>query len=443
MLRERGETNQKKCITDVLSVVRGRGVIPYAEKGNIGNKKSDDIARYKVVRPGDIVLNSMNVIIGSVGMSRYTGCLSPVYYVLTPRTGEDDVRYLNAYFQTKPFQRSLVRIGNGILAHRMRIPMSLLRREPFPRPPLVEQTAIVRFLDHAEQHFGPYVRVKRKFIALLREQKQAVVNRAVTLGVDPNVQVSSSGIEWLGDIPQHWTVRRLRYLLRERLKYGANEAAESTNPNWPRYLRITDFRSDGSLRSDTFRSLPPDVAAGYLVEPGDLLFARSGATVGKVFLVKEETGLASFAGYLIRARPDTSIMLPMFLFEFTQSSAFDRWKDATFSIATIQNIGADKYADLIVPLPPLDEQARIIRQVGEAGAKLDRSISAANHEIELVQEFRERLIVDVVTGKLDVREAAKTLAEGPAPIDEDYGALLEDEDSSDDPGQLEDDESAA
>ncbi len=111
------------------------GVIPYEEKGNVGNKKSEDITRYKIVRPNDIVVNCMNVIIGSVGLSRYTGCLSPVYYVLRRRSEQNDPRYLNLVFQTKPFQQSLVRIGNGILAHRMRIPMELLKCELLPLPP--------------------------------------------------------------------------------------------------------------------------------------------------------------------------------------------------------------------------------------------------------------------------------------------------------------------
>ena len=168
LLRERGEMNGDRQVSEVLSVLRERGVIPYAEKGNIGNKKSEDITRYKVVRPDDIVVNCMNVIIiGSVGLSRYTGCLSPVYYVLTRRSERDHPRYLNACFQTKPFQESLVRIGNGILAHRMRIPMELLKCEPFPRPPFEEQAAIVRFLDHADRRIRRHIRAQQQLIALL------------------------------------------------------------------------------------------------------------------------------------------------------------------------------------------------------------------------------------------------------------------------------------
>ena len=204
LLRERGETNGDGQVSEVLSVLRERGVIPYAEKGNIGNKKSEDITRYKVVKPDDIVVNCMNVIIGSVGLSRYTGCLSPVYYVLTRRSEHDHPRYLNAYFQTKPFQESLVRIGNGILAHRMRIPMELLKCEPFPLPPPPEQAAIVRFLDHADRRIRRYIRAKQKLVKLLEEQKQALIHQIVTRGLDPNVRLKPSGVEWLGDVPEHW-----------------------------------------------------------------------------------------------------------------------------------------------------------------------------------------------------------------------------------------------
>ena len=184
LLRERGETNGDGQVSEVLSVLRERGVIPYAEKGNIGNKKSEDITRYKVVRPDDIVVNCMNVIIGSVGLSRYTGCLSPVYYVLTRRSERDHPRYLNAYFQTKPFQESLVRIGNGILAHRMRIPMELLKCEPFPRPPFEEQAAIVSFLDRTTAALDAATASAQRETSLLREYHTRLIADVVTGKLD-------------------------------------------------------------------------------------------------------------------------------------------------------------------------------------------------------------------------------------------------------------------
>src|SRR5205807_2822273 len=157
-----GATNDRREDSQVVSVVKNVGVIPYEEKGNIGNKRSEDIRRYKIVQPGDIVVNCMNVIIGSVGLAHHTGCLSPVYYVLTKRCPSDNANFLNAVFQSKPFQQSLVRIGNGILAHRMRIPMELLKCEPFPVPPHKEQDAIVRFLDHVNRDLVRFIKMKKR-----------------------------------------------------------------------------------------------------------------------------------------------------------------------------------------------------------------------------------------------------------------------------------------
>ena len=148
VLSERGEVNSDGRLQKVLSVLRDKGVIPYEDKGNIGNKKSEDVTRYKIVRPKDIVVNCMNVIIGSVGMSQYTGCLSPVYYVLRTRRSDDLPEYFEAVFKIKRFQHCLTRIGNGILAHRMRIPMELLKCELMPRPPLAEQRAVLRAQGH-------------------------------------------------------------------------------------------------------------------------------------------------------------------------------------------------------------------------------------------------------------------------------------------------------
>jgi type I restriction enzyme S subunit len=192
LLRERGEKNDDLKVTEVLSVLRARGVIPYAEKGHIGNKKSDDIARYKIVRPNDIVVNCMNVIIGSVGLSQYEGCLSPVYYVLTRRCECDDPRYLNAYFQTKPFQRSLVRIGNGILAHRMRIPMELLKCEPFPRPPASEHLEIVRYIARATANLTVAIEHAQREVLLLSEYQARLIADVVTGRLD--VREAAAGL---------------------------------------------------------------------------------------------------------------------------------------------------------------------------------------------------------------------------------------------------------
>jgi type I restriction enzyme S subunit len=414
LLRERGETNANGEVQEVLSVLRDRGVIPYAEKGNIGNKRSEDITRYKIVRPDDIVVNCMNVIIGSVGLSKYTGCLSPVYYVLTRRSESDDPKYLNAYFQTKPFQRSLVRIGNGILAHRMRIPMELLKCELFPRPPLPEQSAIVRYLDHVDRRVRRLVRAKRKLIVLLTEQKQAIIHRAVTRGLDPDVPLKDSRVEWLGQVPEHWQVRRL----------GQVAVSFRTGP-FGSILHQSDYveggtplvnpihMHDGRIVEDKRCTVPAAVVdrlSNYVLAKYDIVFSRRGE-LGRCVLVRDrEVGWLCGTGS-IRIRVAYAGIEPEYLIEALQV----RWVGEYLSLfsvgATMESLNTGILKGVPILLPPQDEQREILRRTPDEAKIMQRALDDANREIALLNEYRVRLIADVVTGKLDVREAAAALPE--------------------------------
>jgi type I restriction enzyme S subunit len=184
LLEERNEMNADRKVQQVLSLVRKRGVMRYEDKGRIGNKRSDDVARYKVVREGDIVLNSMNVIIGSVGQSAYTGCLSPVYYVLKPRSIENHNAYFNALFQVERFHSSLVRFGKGILAHRLRIPMIDLKTVMLPVPPTDEQLVIAERVVKATAELKAAKAGIVSEIALLKEYRTRLVSDVVTGKLD-------------------------------------------------------------------------------------------------------------------------------------------------------------------------------------------------------------------------------------------------------------------
>ena len=180
-----------------------------------------------------------------------------------------------------------------------------------------------------------------------------------------------SGIEWLGRIPARWEVKRLKHLLVEPLKYGANEPAEHTEHNLPRYIRITDIREEGTLRDDSFRSLPEDIAKPYLLVDGDILFARSGATVGKTFRYHPSWGKAAYAGYLIRARLDKFKAESNFVEYFTQSQGYAGWLQNNFIQATIQNVSAERYASLRISIPPLPEQCAIAAFLDRETARID------------------------------------------------------------------------
>ena len=181
-----------------------------------------------------------------------------------------------------------------------------------PFSTLAEQRAIAAFLDRETERIDALIARKERQIELLQEKRAALISHAVTKGLDPNAPMKHSGVEWLGEIPKGWESLRLKYLIAAPLQYGANEPAELDDPDLPRYVRITDINGDGTLREDTFKSLPEDTAKPYFLEQGNLLFARSGATVGKTFLYQESWGRAAYAGYLIRARIRREKMYPEF-----------------------------------------------------------------------------------------------------------------------------------
>lgn len=267
-------------------------------------------------------------------------------------------------------------------------------------PPKTEQTAIANYLDQKLEKINAFITKKKQLITLLEEQKAAIINDAVTKGLDKTVAMKDSGVEWLGEIPVHWELIRLKYVINGKLKYGANEPGGDLQPNDPRYIRITDFNKSGKLRKDTFCSLKSELAEPYLLKEGDILFARSGGTVGKTFQFKDYEGKACYAGYLIKAEPNKKLVTSDFLFQFTNSGFYDKWKESIFNKATIENIGADKYCNLPVILPPIKEQTQIVAHIEAAMQKIDRTISTIKKELDLVLEYKTALIAEAVTGKI-------------------------------------------
>lgn len=194
-----------------------------------------------------------------------------------------------------------------------------------------------------------------------------------------------------------WLAQRMKYLAIEHMKYGANEAGIEDDPTQPRFIRITDIAEDGSLRDDNFKSLSMDVARDYMLQEGDVLFARSGATVGKAFIYRNSWGPACYAGYLIRFRCNPERIVPKFLFYFTQSSAYWRQIGQSAIQATIQNVSAERYSDIKIPVPPVTEQRAIVQFLDRQTARLDALIAERERVLELLVEKRRALTTIAVT----------------------------------------------
>ena len=349
--------------------------------------------------PGDVLFGKLRPYLAKGHLAREAGVCTTELLVMTPRKNLDGKFLLNALL-TREF---IDRVDAETFGTKMpRADWDTIGNLFIPLPPLPEQRAIADYLDHETSTIDALIAEKEHLLSLLAEKRRALITQAVTRGLNTNVPMRDSGVEWLGEIPRHWEVERLRYLASEPFMYGANEAALETDPSFPRFVRITDISEDGSLRSETFKSLPSEIAEPYLLREGDVLLARSGATVGKTLIYRKEWGKACFAGYLIRLRCNRDLLLPDFLFAFTQSHIYwSQIRGGTIQ-ATIQNFSAEKYGEILLPLPPPTEQHSIVVYLDGETAKIDELSSTVKKNVKLLQERRAALISAVVTGQVHV-----------------------------------------
>lgn len=416
ILAERKEKNCPIITKEILSLTMDRGVIPYSERGGGGNKAKEDLTAYKLAYPNDIVLNSMNVVVGSVGLSKYFGAVSPVYYMLYPRKEQDKVEYFNHIFQSKTFQKSLLGLGNGILMKesessnklntiRMRIPMGKLNTQHLPYPSEQEQEKIANFLDYEIVKIDTLINKQQQLIKLLKEKRQMMISHAVTKGLNPTTPMRESGITWLGDVPEHWDVKRLRYL--GRCQNGINIGAEYFGTGFP-FLSYGDAYKNEVLPkivSGLVQSTELD-RERYSVLAGDVIFTRTSETVEEIGLSSTCLSTienASFAGFLIRFRPKDKVLDAGFSKYYFRNVLMRIFFIKEMNLVTRASLSQDLLKKLPVTLPPLDEQREIAEFLDGKSSIFSGLISSAETAIELMNERRTALISAAVTGKIDVR----------------------------------------
>jgi type I restriction enzyme S subunit len=420
------EVKERDCPeARMLSVTITKGVIPQAALLKDSFKKdssNQDKSSYKLVRPGDIAYNKMRAWQGAVGVSEYEGIVSPAYVVQRPREGIAP-RYLHYLLRTPAFAKEAERWSYGITSD-----MWSLRPEHFRMiysciPPLREQAAIVRFIDRADRRIRRYIRAKQKLITLLEEQRRAIIHRAVTRGLDFNVRLKPSGVEWLGDVPSHWEDSRVKAefwcLNRHRVPLSATERGAMTSRQYDYY------GASGVI----------DKVDDYLFDDDLLLIAEDGAN-----LVLRNLPLAIIARGKFWVNNHAHILKPKrgnleYLAAVMERINYQPW----ISGAAQPKLTQDRLMSIAIAVAPPEEQDRIVDSVHRDTQTLRLTIARSEREVALLREYRTRLIADVVTGKLDVREAAARLPDDPdepALVDEPE-TLTDDEELTDDEAELE------
>lgn len=413
LLNFRNEKNDPVKTEDVLSLSIANGVTQYSEEGRGGNKRKDDLSAYKIARPNDIVMNSMNVIVGAVGVSKFFGAISPVYYALYAKNEDVSIPYYARIFQDVGFQRGLLRLGKGILIKfgddgkmntiRMKISQGDLKTLLFPRPDNETQIAIANFLNKKTKQIDEAIAIKEKQIALLKERKQIIIQKAVTQGLDPNVPMKDSGVDWIGEIPEHWEVEKLFGLC--RFVRGNSAFSKDELLNRGKYIALQygkTYKVDKVDERYEFYVNEEFYKKSQVVNFGDVIFISTSETIEdlghSVIYNRNELGL--LGGEQVLIKPNNDRVNHYYIYYSTKVFSKELRKYATGIKVFRFNI--DDLKTIYTAIPPMKEQKRIVEHISTQSKIIDQTISLQENQIVKLKEYKTTLINSAVTGKIKV-----------------------------------------
>jgi len=412
LLIERNEKNRELSEKTILSLSAKSGVTLYSSENHSGNKPREDLSDYKIVRENDIVVNSMNILSGSVGLSKYTGVVSPVYYIYYPRE-KNDVQYLHFIFQCFEFQRSLWGLGNGILIKetesgslntiRMRIPSKKLSLQEFPSPPIDEQQKIAAYLDCKCTQIDALIINAQEQIEKLKSYKQSIITETVTKGINPDVEMKDSGVEWIGEIPVHWSIiRKLSYVTTEGISYGIVKLYDPDDENGVKVLRCSDVL-EGYICTDNIRTVTKEVSQEYsrtILSGGEVLVNVRGS-LGGCSIVPNDMAGYNIAREVAKISPDVSIN-NKYLMYYLLSHCFVDYRTRHLAGSVYIGLNIELLSSCPIPFPELFEQQQITDYLDRKCSQIDKLIALKHQKTEKLQQYKKSLIYEYVTGKKEV-----------------------------------------
>ena len=391
---------------DILSVTQ-QGIRIKDIEGNNG-QFSMDYAKYQIVDVGDFVMNHMDLLTGYVDISKFLGVTSPDYRVFTIRKPTDcHYKYFLYVFQMGYKNKIFYAFGQGS-SHlgRWRLPAEQFNNLSLPFPPLSEQKTIATFLDAETARMDTLITEYETLIDLLKEKRQALINQAVTKGINPGVPMKDSGVEWLGDVPEHWSVRRLRFIA--NLNPSKSECSNIGEDEEVSFLPMEAIGDDGSLNLEHVKPIN-EVNSGYTY------FRNGDVTIAKITPCFENgkgavmSGLKGHIGFgtteLIVVRPEQNISISEYIHLIFVSAYFRKLGESWMYGAGGQKRVPDEFVrNFKIGVPPVDEQRTIVALLDTETSRMDILVQEAENGINLLRERRMTLISDAVTGKIDVRD---------------------------------------
>lgn len=408
---------------DMLSVTIAKGVVQQRILLEDSSKKDSskvDKSAYKLVSPGDIAYNKMRAWQGAIGVSDYKGIVSPAYVVQRP-SPETIPRYLHYLLRTPAFAKEAERWSYGITSDMWSLRPEHFRLISSCLPPKDEQVAIVRFLDHVDRRIRRAIAAKQKLIRLLEEQKRAIIHRAVTRGLDPDVRLKPSGVEWLSDVPEDWTVYRIKQvsqILRGKFTHRPRNDPSLYDGPYP-FIQTGEVARAAKAITAYRQTLNDRGLAVSKMFPKGTLVMTIAANIGEVAILDFE---ACFPDSVVGFVPRDSVDRDYLYYVFTAMKQ-ELLREAP--VNTQGNLNVDRIGCRGIALPSIEEQQLIVVAIEKRTMEMDAAIERSSREIALLREFRVRLTADVVTGKLDVREAVANLPEMIEPGDCELDAEVE------------------
>lgn len=384
----------------VLSLARSG--VKIRDVSNNEGQVAESYYNYNPVSVGDLLLNPMDLYSGAnCSISEVEGVISPAYVNLKNRPGYE-AKFYDYYFKVQYWMMVLFAHGKGVsFDNRWTLNHETLMNFPIVAPSFKEQSRIADYLDEKCGGIDRYIEKQQQIIEKLKAYKQAVITEAVTKGLDPTVPMKDSGIEWIGMIPKHWNIRRLRYL--GTCVNGLSKGGEFFGSGYP-FVSYGDVYKNMELPHivDGLVESTSNEREWYSVKEGDVFFTRTSETIEEVALTStcmKTIEEATFAGFLIRFRPNTELLLKEFSKYYFRSSKHRMFFVKEMNLVTRASLSQELLKRLPVLLPPTDEQKRIALYLEKKCAEIDETISKAQMTIDKLSKYKKSLIYEAVTGK--------------------------------------------
>ncbi|HAT8005972.1 TPA: restriction endonuclease subunit S [Citrobacter koseri] len=389
---------------ELLSVYRDYGVIPKSSRDDNNNKPSEDLSPYQLVEPNDLVMNKMKAWQGSIAISEYEGIVSPAYFVYKPNNILFELahpRYVHYLLRNPIYVTQYLSRSKGIRVNQWDLDPDEFRNIELLLPDKTEQEKIYSFLDHETAKIDNLIEKQQQLIELLKEKCQTVISHAVTKGLNPDVPMKDSGVEWLGEIPTHWEMKRLAYLgsARNGLTYSPENITDQESGVL--VLRSSNIQNS-SLCFDDNVYVDSIIPEQFLVKENDLLIcSRNGSRnlIGKNALISKDAEGMAFGAFMAIFRSP----LNTYIFWVLNSPLFD-YQSGSFLTSTINQLTIGNLNSMEIPVPTLKEQKEIAQYLSRKNDDFIALINKVKDSITLLQERRTALISAAVTGKIDVRD---------------------------------------